>query len=94
MKGKESSGQKEGGEKKSEKKKAYGPEDVIVLTDVSFDKEIQNSKDIWYVEFYAPWCGHCQKLEPEYNEAASKLKGQVKLAKVDATAETGLAQRF
>jgi len=46
------------------------------------------------VEFYAPWCGHCKKLEPEWNEAAAKLRGQVKLGKVDATVETGLAQRF
>ena len=46
------------------------------------------------VEFYAPWCGHCKKLEPEWNEAATKLKGLVKLGKVDATVETALAQRF
>lgn len=52
------------------------------------------SKDIWIVEFYAPWCGHCKALEPEYKQAASQLKGSVKLGKVDATVETALAQRF
>jgi protein disulfide-isomerase-like protein len=46
------------------------------------------------IEFYAPWCGHCKQLEPEYTEAASKLKGQVRLGKVDATVETDLATRF
>lgn len=55
---------------------------------------VLGSKDIWLVEFYAPWCGHCQKLEPEWNEAATRLKGQVKLGKVDATVETSLASRF
>jgi len=64
--------------------------DVVVLTDSTFDAAVMGSKDIWVVEFYAPWCGHCKALEPEYNEAASKLKSTkgVKLAKVDATAET------
>mmetsp|Transcript_9455 Transcript_9455/g.15924 ORF Transcript_9455/g.15924 Transcript_9455/m.15924 type:complete len:243 (-) Transcript_9455:72-800(-) len=52
------------------------------------------SKDIWIVEFYAPWCGHCKALEPEYKQAAANLKGQVKVGKVDATVETALASRF
>lgn len=63
--------------------------DVVVLTDSTFDAAVMGSKDIWIVEFYAPWCGHCKALEPEYNEAASKLRSTkgIKLAKVDATAE-------
>jgi len=68
--------------------------DVVVLTDATFDSVVLGSKDIWMVEFYAPWCGHCKALEPEWNEAASKLKGKVRFAKVDATVETALGQRF
>jgi protein disulfide-isomerase A6 len=67
---------------------------VVVLTDANFNDLVLKSKDIWLVEFYAPWCGHCKSLEPEWNIAAGKLKGQVKLGKVDATVETGLGQRF
>ena len=52
------------------------------------------SKDIWFLEFYAPWCGHCKKLEPIWNEFAAKIGGQVKVGKVDATVETELAKRF
>ena len=33
--------------------------DVIVLTDATFDEAVYKSKDIWMVEFYAPWCNHC-----------------------------------
>jgi len=55
---------------------------------------VYGSKDIWMVEFYAPWCGHCKALEPEWNEAAAQLKGKVRLAKVDATEQEALGRRF
>ena len=42
----------------------------------------------------APWCGHCKNLQPHWNAAATRLKGKVKLGKVDATVEKTLAQRY
>uniref|UniRef100_A0A8B9UZU1 Protein disulfide-isomerase A6 n=1 Tax=Anas zonorhyncha TaxID=75864 RepID=A0A8B9UZU1_9AVES len=72
--------------------------DVIELTDDSFDKNVINSDDVWMVEFYAPWCGHCKNLEPEWAAAATEVKeqtkGKVKLAAVDATVNQMLASRY
>merc|ERR1719163_1233394 len=73
-----------------------GPDDVVVLTDANFDDFVKENDKV-LVEFYAPWCGHCKKLEPEYKKAAAKPKADGSttiLAKVDATAETRVAKEF
>lgn len=54
------------------------PKDVIELTDSNFDSLVLNSEDLWLVEFYAPWCGHCKNLAPHWAQAASELKGKVR----------------
>ena len=46
------------------------------------------------VEFYAPWCGHCKKLEPKWKAAAAKLHGKVKIGKIDSDFETAVKDRF
>lgn len=46
------------------------------------------------VEYYAPWCGHCKKLAPQYDLVAQKLKGRVGFGVVDGTQERALANRY
>lgn len=36
-------------------------EDVVELTDDNFDKMVLEGSEVWMVEFFAPWCGHCKK---------------------------------
>lgn len=48
--------------------------DVIDLTDSNFESKVIDNNNVWIVEFYAPWCGHCQSFAPEYAKAATALK--------------------
>ncbi|CAH0488443.1 unnamed protein product [Peronospora farinosa] len=71
---------------------------VIVLTSADFEAKTQAGSGAttgdWLVEFYAPWCGHCKKLAPIYEQVADELKGQVNVAKVDVTDNAELGKRF
>lgn len=68
--------------------------DVVELTDSNFDDLVLNGNDMWLVEFFAPWCGHCKNLAPHWAQAATELKGKVKVGAVDATVNTIVANRF
>jgi len=72
---------------------SHGVEHVLTLTQSNFDSTLADN-DLVLVEFFAPWCGHCKRLAPEYEKAASELYGEVPLAKVDCTVEKELCERY
>ncbi|RWS20282.1 Protein disulfide-isomerase A6-like protein, partial [Leptotrombidium deliense] len=67
---------------------------VIELTDSNFKETVLESDEMWLVEFFAPWCGHCKNLEPHWKKAASELEGKVKLGALDATVHTVTASKY
>ncbi|XP_048828791.1 protein disulfide-isomerase A3-like [Brienomyrus brachyistius] len=67
--------------------------DVLEFTDNDFESKISDHELI-LVEFFAPWCGHCKRLAPEYEAAATRLKGIVPLAKVDCTASSNVCGKY
>jgi len=91
-------GSKPGGDSKSSggsgSGSGSGKDDVVELTSNNFDDLVMGSKDLWLVEFFAPWCGHCKTLAPQWAKASTELKGEAKLGAVDATVHADLGQRF
>lgn len=70
-------------------------EDVLALTAESFELEVGKDKHA-LVEFYAPWCGHCKKLAPEYEKLGSSFKKSksVLIAKVDCDDHKSVCSKY
>jgi protein disulfide-isomerase-like protein len=67
---------------------------VVVLTDDNFEEK--TAQGDWLLEFYAPWCGHCKRLEPVWDELASSSvkRKDLNVGKVDCTTNPLLKTRF
>ncbi|KZF26061.1 thioredoxin-domain-containing protein [Xylona heveae TC161] len=64
---------------------------VLRVDAKNYDQLIARSNHTSIIEFYAPWCGHCQNLKPAYEKAARNLQGLAKVAAVNCDDESNQA---
>jgi thioredoxin domain-containing protein 5 len=72
--------------------------EVVQLDSKNFEHLTQASTGAttgdWLVKFYAPWCGHCRKMEPAYERVSEMLAGEVNVGRVDVPANRDIGTRF
>jgi thioredoxin 2 len=67
---------------------------VLELYAENFDTVVANSQIPVVIDFWAPWCGPCKMMGPEFAKAASVFPLKALFAKVNTQDEQALAQRF
>lgn len=71
-------------------------EKMVILTDDNFRQEIDGAdKKPMFVKFYAPWCGHCKRMAPDWTSLANEASNEsVSIAKCDLTVHNGVAEQM
>lgn len=64
----------------------------VPLTAESFQKLVTTTQDSWFIKFYAPWCGHCQAMAPNWKEMAKEMKDTLNIGEVNCEVESRLCQ--
>jgi thioredoxin 1 len=58
-------------------------EQIVHVTDDSFEAEVLQSGEPVLVDYWAEWCGPCKMIAPVLDEIAGKYSGRVKIAKLN-----------
>lgn len=67
---------------------------IVHVTDTSFEDDVLKSDVPVLVDFWAAWCGPCKMIAPILDEVAGAYAGKVKVCKVDVDANTDTPAKF
>jgi thioredoxin 1 len=66
----------------------------IVVTDASFQTDVEQMNGIMLVDFWASWCGPCKMIAPIVEQIASENEGKIKVGKLDVDANGQTAMKY
>ena len=69
-------------------------ENIVHVTDASFEADVLQSKTPAMVDFRAEWCGPCKMIAPILSEVADEYAGKIKICKVDVDSNPETAAKF
>jgi len=67
---------------------------ATVVTESTFEQEVEKSDKDVIVDFWAEWCGPCHAVAPVLDRIVEQRGGELKLGKVNIDEERGLAERY
>lgn len=67
---------------------------TVEVTDANFGSEVEQSKGLVLVDFWAEWCGPCRMIAPTLDALAVEYQGKAKIAKLNVDSNQGSAVKF
>jgi protein disulfide-isomerase len=64
----------------------------ISFTAETFQDQVTMTQDPWFIKFYAPWCGHCQAMGPNWIQLGKEMKGRLNIGEVNCEKEVRLCK--